>query len=39
VAIGRNTGPYGGDNDSSIHVDCVFSVPQVEVDGKPIELP
>jgi leucyl aminopeptidase (aminopeptidase T) len=39
VAIGRNTGPYGGDNDSSIHVDCVFSLPQVEVDGKPIELP
>jgi leucyl aminopeptidase (aminopeptidase T) len=39
VAIGRNTGPYGGDNDASIHVDCIFSLPHVEVDGKPIELP
>jgi Thermophilic metalloprotease (M29) len=39
VAIGRNTGPYGGDNEASIHVDCVFSGPEVEVDGKRIALP
>src|SRR5439155_9574699 len=35
VAIGRNTGSYGGDNEASIHVDCVFSGPAVEVDGRP----
>jgi hypothetical protein len=39
VAIGRNTGAFGGDNEASIHVDCVFSEPQVEADGRPIELP
>jgi hypothetical protein len=39
VAIGRNTGPYGGDNEASIHVDCVFSGPQVETDGRPIQVP
>jgi hypothetical protein len=39
VAIGRNTGPYGGDNEASIHVDCVFSEPELEADGKRIELP
>ena len=39
VAIGRNTGSYGGDNEAEIHVDCVFSDPQVEVDGRPIQLP
>ena len=39
VAIGRNTGPYGGDNEASIHVDCVFSNPTVEADGRPIPLP
>jgi Thermophilic metalloprotease (M29) len=39
VAIGRNTGPYGGDNEATIHVDCVFSEPEVEADGKPIQLP
>ena len=39
VAIGRNTGPYGGDNEATIHVDCVFSEPQLEADGKPVELP
>jgi leucyl aminopeptidase (aminopeptidase T) len=39
VAIGRNTGPYGGDNEATIHVDCVFSTPTVEVDGRPIRLP
>jgi Thermophilic metalloprotease (M29) len=39
VAIGRNTGPYGGDNEASIHIDCVFSEPEVEADGKRIELP
>jgi 2,5-dihydroxypyridine 5,6-dioxygenase len=39
VAIGRNTGPYGGDNEATIHVDCVFSEPEIEADGKPVELP
>ena len=39
VAIGRNTGSYGGDNEADIHVDCVFSAPQVEADGRPIPLP
>ena len=39
VAIGRNTGSYGGDNEADIHVDCVFSDPQVTVDGRPIQLP
>jgi hypothetical protein len=39
VAIGRNTGPYGGDNESTIHVDCVFSAPEVEADGRPVSLP
>jgi 2,5-dihydroxypyridine 5,6-dioxygenase len=39
VAIGKNTGPYGGDNDAAIHVDCIFSAPEVEVDGRRIDLP
>ena len=39
VAIGKNTGSYGGDNDAAIHVDCIFSEPAVEVDGRPIDLP
>lgn len=39
VAIGRNTGSYGGDNEASIHVDMIFSAPEVEADGRPIELP
>src|SRR5438552_4020379 len=39
VAIGRNTGPYGGDNEASIHVDCVFSAPVVEADGRPVQIP
>ena len=39
VAIGKNTGAYGGDNDAAIHVDCIFSEPAVEVDGRPIDLP
>jgi leucyl aminopeptidase (aminopeptidase T) len=39
VAIGRNTGAYGGDNQASIHVDMIFSLPQVEVDGRPVVLP
>jgi hypothetical protein len=39
VAIGNNTGSYGGVNESTIHVDCVFSEPQIEADGEPIELP
>jgi leucyl aminopeptidase (aminopeptidase T) len=39
VAIGRNTGPYGGDNHATIHVDCVFSDPEIEADGRPVPLP
>lgn len=39
VAIGRNTGSYGGDNEASIHVDLIFSAPEVEADGRRIELP
>lgn len=39
VAIGRNTGAYGGDNEASIHVDCVFSNPRIEADGRPLPLP
>jgi hypothetical protein len=39
VAIGRNTGAYGGDNEAAIHVDCIFSEPEVEADGRPIALP
>jgi Thermophilic metalloprotease (M29) len=38
VAIGRNTGSYGGDNEATIHVDCVFSEPTVEADGRPVDL-
>jgi leucyl aminopeptidase (aminopeptidase T) len=38
VAIGRSTG-HGGDNESSIHVDCVFSGPELEADGRRVELP
>jgi leucyl aminopeptidase (aminopeptidase T) len=39
VAIGRNTGSYGGVNDAKIHVDCIFSLPEVEVDGRRLEVP
>lgn len=39
VAIGRNTGSYGGDNEASIHVDLIFSLPELEADGRRIELP
>jgi hypothetical protein len=39
VAIGRNTGAYGGDNEAAIHVDMIFSGPQVEADGRRIDLP
>jgi aminopeptidase len=39
IAIGRNTGPYGGDNEATIHIDCVFSQPRVEADGRPVQLP
>ena len=39
VAIGRNTGPYGGDNVATIHVDCVFSAPEIEADGSPVPIP
>lgn len=39
VAIGRNTGGFGGDNEAAIHVDCIFSEPVVEADGRPVDLP
>jgi hypothetical protein len=39
IAIGRNTGSYGGDNEAAIHVDCIFSEPELEVDGRRIDLP
>jgi leucyl aminopeptidase (aminopeptidase T) len=39
VAIGRNTGSYGGDNEAAIHVDCIFSAPVVEADGRPVDIP
>ena len=39
VAIGRNTGLYGGDNEANIHVDCVFSGPELEADGRPVAIP
>jgi Thermophilic metalloprotease (M29) len=39
VAIGRNTGGFGGDNEAAIHVDCIFSEPEVEADGRPVDLP
>ncbi|MGE5273446.1 MAG: aminopeptidase [Verrucomicrobiota bacterium] len=39
VAIGRNTGTYGGDNEATIHVDCIFSGPTIEVDGRPVDIP
>ena len=39
VAIGRNTGLYGGVNEAQIHVDCIFSEPEIEVDGRRLELP
>jgi hypothetical protein len=39
VAIGRNTGVFGGDNEASIHVDCVFADPVIDADGRPIHLP
>ena len=39
VAIGSNVGSYGGVNESTIHVDCVFSEPELEVDGRPVEIP
>jgi len=38
VAIGRNTGAYGGDNEATIHVDMIFSAPELEVDGRRVEL-
>jgi leucyl aminopeptidase (aminopeptidase T) len=38
VAIGRNTGPYGGDNESTIHIDCIFSGPELEADGRPVSI-
>jgi leucyl aminopeptidase (aminopeptidase T) len=39
VAIGRNTGAYGGDNEATIHVDCIFAGPTVEADGRPVDMP
>jgi hypothetical protein len=39
VAIGRNTGSYGGDNEAAIHVDCVFSGPELEADGRRVTIP
>ncbi|HWQ02829.1 MAG TPA: aminopeptidase [Gaiellaceae bacterium] len=39
VAIGRNTGTYGGDNEAEIHVDCIFSGPTIEADGRPVDIP
>jgi Thermophilic metalloprotease (M29) len=39
VAIGDNTGPYLGDNVASIHVDCVFSGPELWADGVPVPIP
>ena len=39
VAIGRNTGLYGGVNEATIHVDCVFAAPEIEVDGRRIDAP
>jgi hypothetical protein len=39
VAIGLNTGAFGGDNEAAIHVDCIFSEPEVKADGRSIELP
>jgi leucyl aminopeptidase (aminopeptidase T) len=39
VAIGREPGGDSGDNEASIHVDCVFSEPHVWVDGERLELP
>ena len=39
VAIGNNIGSYGGTNESTIHVDCIFSEPQLEIDGRPVEIP
>jgi hypothetical protein len=39
VAIGRNTGVFGGDNEAAIHVDCVFSGPVIDADGRRVHLP
>ena len=39
VAIGNNTGLYGGVNESSIHVDMVFSAPEIDADGQRVAIP
>jgi leucyl aminopeptidase (aminopeptidase T) len=39
VAIGRNTAFAGGDNEASIHVDCVFGCPAMLIDGRALCLP
>ena len=33
------SGPYGGDNHATIHVDCIFSGPELEADGRSIPIP
>ena len=39
VAIGNNSGgAFGGDNKASINVDCIFSEPAFEVDGRAVSL-
>jgi hypothetical protein len=38
VALGASRG-HGGDVDASIHVDCIFSAPQVWADSRPVRLP
>jgi UDP-N-acetylenolpyruvoylglucosamine reductase len=37
--VWMNAGAYGGDNEAAIHVDCIFSAPEVEADGRRIDLP
>lgn len=39
VAIGNNVGMAGGDNAAAIHVDCIFAGPELEADGRRVELP
>jgi hypothetical protein len=38
VGIGNNV-HMGGDQLASIHVDCVFWVSELRVDGRAVELP
>jgi 2,5-dihydroxypyridine 5,6-dioxygenase len=39
VAIGRNTGLYGGVNEAQIHVDMIFAGPEIEADGGRVDVP